>query len=179
MYIESDSKSDQTSHSQVSKYTELLASMVALAGSVVVFMFFTSINVNPASSSKIYIAIKPGYSSWAWGIFSISSALYYYIRSKRTTTTGGYINPIFSNLIKIMQIIPFVGLMLSWIGGAGNILQGGAWKMIIRAASGFLDSILILFVVANFGAGVSGVRRLFFPSSRKNHTSARPFDSRM
>jgi len=130
-------------------------------GAVVVFIFFMSVNVDPTSSNNIYITIKSGYSSWAWGIYSISSMLYYFARSKGKTISGGYMNPLFRLVLEGMWIIPIVGLTLSLASGTRFILESQKWNTVITASSQFLDSILILFVFALFGAGVNSIKRFF------------------
>jgi hypothetical protein len=60
-----------------------------------------------------------------------------------------------------MRIIPPIGLVFSLIYGTQLITENLAWNTIISASSSFLDSILILFLVANFGVGVQGIRYFF------------------
>ena len=155
------SNSEQIFTGQISKYANLISGIVALIGSLVVLILFMDFGTDSVGSHKIYITIKPGYSSWAWGVFSLSSMLYYYARSNGSTTSGGYINPLFSSLIEIMHVFPFIGLVLSWIGGTEFIIASQTRNTIITATSVFFDSILILFVAANFGAGISGIKRFF------------------
>jgi hypothetical protein len=157
--MESIPKPDQILNGRVYAFTDLIAAIVALTGSIVIFLFFININIDPIILNKIYITIKPGYASWAWGIFSISSMLYYFVSSKGITTTGGYINPLFSGLLKVIQIIPFIALVFSWVDGTKFIIENQTWDTIINASSNFLNSILVLFLVANFSVGVAGVKR--------------------
>ena len=148
--------SNQTTNNQI---FNLFSSIVALTGSIVVLVFFIDINIT--NWSKIHLAIKLGYSSLVWGIFSISSMLYYFIRSKGTTTSGGYIHPLFGGLLKVIQILPVFGLIFSLINGTRFITESQTWNTIINSSSDFLDSVLILFILAYFGAGLSGIKRFF------------------
>ena len=145
----------------VSKYADLIAEIVALISAVVIFIFFMNINVDPASSNKVSIMVKSGYSSWAWGIYSISSMLYYFVRSKGKTISGGYMNPLFRLVLEGMTIIPIVGLALSLVRGTRFILESQTWNTIIIASSQFLDSMLILFVFVLFSVGLRSIKRFF------------------
>ena len=141
------------------RYTELMAGVVALGSSIAVFVLFMTISNDPVYPNKIYIAIKPGSASWAWGMFSISSMFYYYVRSHGTTTSGGYINPLLSRLLAIVQMLPLFGLTLSWIGGGELVSDSQGLGTMITASSALLDAMLVLFVAAHFGAGIISLKR--------------------
>ena len=144
-----------------SKYTDLIAGIIALLGAVVIFLFFINVNINPLSSGKRYIIIKPGYASWAWGIYSICSILYYFFRSKGKKISGGYINPIFKWTLETMRIIPIIGLLFSLINSFKFIIESHIWNSVVVTSSNFLDSIFILFVFTLFGTGIGSIRGFF------------------
>ena len=145
----------------ISKHSNLIAGTIALAGAVMIFIFFMNTNIDPTKSHKVYFTIKSEHASWAWFIYSLFSMLYYFAQSKGKKISGGYINPLFNLILKVMMIIPIIGLILSLLSGTGQLVENGAWNNSIVAPSNFLNSILILFVFALFGAGINSLKSFF------------------
>lgn len=152
---------DQILTDKPSRHVRLFADIVSIAGSLVVLIFFVNIGSGPINFG--HITIKPGYSSLSWGIFSISSALYYLIRSRGQTASGGYTNRLLGFFIKIAQTLPFVGFLLSLIG-AGSIIDSSSWVSTITQISVFWDSLLIFYLFANFLGGITNVWRFLVPT---------------
>lgn len=141
-----------------SKKSNLIAGLVSFIGSGIILFFLSSLTVDPVHSNNINLLVKPQYTSLAWGILSLSSALYYFIRSGGKNTSGGYTNPLFAWMLNLAQALPFLGLFLSSIHAAG-LIENKLWSDLITVSNNFLQAILILFVVASFFAGLNSFRQ--------------------
>jgi hypothetical protein len=113
------------------------------------------------SNSGAAIHVKPGYSSWAWGGFSLLSSFYYFISSKGKKISGGYVNPVFQKLLYFANLIPFIGFLISYLNSLEFILNSLFWKNLVLSSQQFLDSIIILFVFSYFGTGVGNLKKYF------------------
>lgn len=156
--INSSSKSKQTPIGLTPKYANLLSGLIALFSALIIFFFFINFKTSSGNHTSIYFEVKPEYASWAWAIFSLSSAIYYFIRSNGQTTAGGYMHPLLKWSLKLLRIFPFVGLILSLVVGAKFITTSPLWANTITTLNNFTNSILILFVVTHFSAGLNSIK---------------------
>ncbi|GEM_PF-4815188 len=139
----------------LSKHGELIAGLAAIFGPVLAFALGMHIEGK-------FVYVNPGSSSLVWGIFSISSAIYYFARSGGTTTTGGYTHPMFRLLLDFAKYAPLFALVFSGIREFGFIAQGGIWNALVVGASDFLDKIVVLFLCASVGGGYYSLKKYFF-----------------
>lgn len=137
------------------KQRELLSGVVALISSALVLFFFIDFTSKPIGS----FYIKPGYDLWVWGVLSLSSTLYYLVRSGGKLTTGGYTHPLFKKFLRVLTLLPFLGLMVSSINSLNFIAESGSWHGLLETSESILEAILILFVLAHLGAGISGIKQ--------------------
>jgi small-conductance mechanosensitive channel len=142
-----------------SRQRDLYAALVAFAGSIIAFAWCMDITSPAGGAYRVVVALRPGYATLAWGILSVSTALFYLFRSGGSTTSGGYIDPLFKRVLNIAGAVPFVGLALSFFGVTGSASAESAWSAFAAAASGFMDSMLILFIAVNFSAGIGAMTR--------------------
>ncbi len=145
---------------KVPENLELISSVIMLVAAVLILVFFMDFNSGSGTLLNIKINIKPGHSFWAWSIFSVSSMLYYFIRSKGATTIGGYHNPVFSRFVKFLRLLPLLGVVLSFLG-MGYIVENHTWAGAVKNASQFIDDLLILFLVASVAGSLKEIIRFF------------------
>ncbi|MDB5254044.1 MAG: hypothetical protein JWL80_110 [Parcubacteria group bacterium] len=131
---------------------DLMSGIIMLASSLIILLFFTTFNITDIFET--HFALKPGYSSWAWAVFSLSSLLNSYVRSNSTINNQAYINPIFKWSLKIASRVSFAGLILSLIP---RVMKDGNLKNIVSFSSTYLDMILIFFVIINLTSGIVAI----------------------
>ncbi len=140
-----------------SKYLKLIAGLISLISAIIILLFFCSFVSDPLQPSKIYIFVKSEYVSIVWSILSLSSILYYYIRSGGRAISGGYINPLFQWFINVAQVVPFFGVLLSLISNSQFLSKNQGWGNLITMSDKFLQVVLIFFILTHLGSGISGV----------------------
>lgn len=144
----------------LSKHGELMAGLAAVIGPVLAFVLGMHIEGK-------FIYVNPGSSPLVWGIFSVSSAVYYFARSGGKTMAGGYTHPMFGLLLDIAKYIPLAALAFSGIREFGFVAQNGIWNDMVVVASDFLDKIVVLFLAASVGGGYNSLKKYFIDSKKE------------
>ncbi len=134
----------------LSKHGEAVAGIAAILGPVLAFVFCIYLD-----GRNVYV--KPGHSFQIWLIFSVSSAIYYLGKTKGSRLTGGYVNPLFKAAMDLAALLPFLGLVLSGLKD-NDLIQSYLWKSAVAASSTFLDNVVVLFLAASLGAGITSLK---------------------
>jgi uncharacterized protein YacL len=136
----------------------LATGIVAISSTLAIIILLLSISFSSPGSLNHSISIKPGYESWVWGIYTLSIIITNFLLSKTSQQSKTYTHPIFKLAIKVAQIFAALGLILSLIVKDNDVLYTNPFMQIANASTQFLNSIFILFIFVQLGAGVNSIK---------------------